>query len=161
MGTMEVSIDFMFLTMDQIKEMAIRDRIKKFDGDKMKAAESLQIHFHTIENVLKAAEQPKINTVIRQEQAEENKKRGQEGWRRDPATGLNVPAPISAMPGVENIVAPLVEAEQKRIAAALKEGQGRVTSILGGTPVQSPKKGKTDGKPKSSKSSPAKAGKAS
>lgn len=163
MGQMEVRIDFLYLTMDQIKEMAIRDRINKMHGDKMKAAESLQIHFHTIDNVLKAATLPKEETVLKNEQDKAVTDAKKEGWSRDPKTGLNVPSAISPVPGVEKVVGPLVEAEKERIKVAMKEGNGRVVSVLGGTPIKpATKTKKPKGKNgKSKKSSSTKARKIS
>ena len=97
---------FGFKTMDELQLEIVNDRLRSFDGNQVKAAESLGVHRHTIDNILKRAEktavdEEKENNRILAQQKDDLRLR-MEGYERDPETGRSRPVALSPARGIEN-----------------------------------------------------------
>jgi hypothetical protein len=134
-------VDFGYLPMEEIKLQAVHDRLKKFDGNHEKAAASLEIHVNSIYNILKR-EDMKAQTpaqVVRAKEIETNTKLRGEGWASDPQTGASKPAPLTQVPGIDQIVARNNAAYNKRNSKDVNDGPtgreqaGKVPSGAAGT----------------------------
>jgi hypothetical protein len=95
-----------FLTFDELQLEIVKDRLESFGGNQTKAAESLQIHVHTIQNTLKKANETAIDEnaqidKIRKQQEKDMALR-REGYVRDPETGRSMPSALSPARGIEN-----------------------------------------------------------
>jgi hypothetical protein len=120
-------MDFGYLTMDEIKLEAINDRLKKFDGNQTKAADSLQIHVNSISNILNRDAKPGSKArEITQAEFKRNDALVREGFKHDAESGLTVPVKVSAVPGIEKIAQETFNSAKKRqdanLAAEKKAG---------------------------------------
>lgn len=140
--------DFGYMTMDEIKVLAVEDRLKKFDGNQQKAADSLQIHVNSIANILnRGADKPKTDPQKKTAQANKDFDTfSREGFTTDPNTGLSVPQKPTPIPGIENIAKETFENAKKRNAEREKQGEihsrPTVPAVPGAQTSKAPAKGK-------------------
>ena len=136
-------IDFGYLSMDEIKLMAVEDRLKKFEGNQTRAADSLQIHVNSVANILNRATN-KPETTAQKTTAQERSdfiKNQKEGFKTDPNTGLSVPQPVAAVPGIENIAKETFENGKRKQEQREKEEKARASAAQSPAAVSAPKPG--------------------
>lgn len=143
-------IDFGYLTMEEIKVMAVNDRLKKFEGNASRAAASLEIHMNSIPNILNRnegnpespakAETKKMN--------DQHDQLSREGWGRDATTGHSVPTALTPVPGIENIAKETFEKSERKQKQREQEQRDREAAEAAAKKVPAPAAGKAAAKAK-------------
>ena len=97
--------DFGWITLEEAKQAVILDRLQKFENNKSKTAESLDISRDTLAKALASFEKKDAETQarIRANQAILDKKGSQDkdAWSHDPVTGFSVPVAPPPIPPVK------------------------------------------------------------